>query len=441
MSFKAYILQKYPGILKRMDRDKAVLRRLRKAVDYAYKSKFYRERLSKAGVKGSDLRSLADFKKKVPLTNKHDLLSASPYDYLAIQPGEQCLIYAQTSGTTGGGHVPLWASKSEIERSIELAMILPVFQKYLSPKEIVALCYPYTRTMAGRYADLMNQRAGVTIIPMGTRNNLYPPEEVVDALKRLKPTILGAVATDAYAYANILMDEGIDPKSIGIKLIVSGAEPCADSRGEVLGEIFGAKFLSLLGQNEIGGSIPCQENVLHIPSFGMFTELYHDDGTEAELGEPANSVVTPTWREAMPILRYETGDVIIMEREPCACGLPLPTMKILGRKQTRVKIKNKIRYPIQLEDLLYKAPLNGVWYQIKITDKGLYITAEHRNKKEYPELKEQIISNFKKSLGADVKVRLKPPGTLYDYRKVRPGKALSRIVDDVSGKTEVIEGS
>jgi phenylacetate-CoA ligase len=440
MSFKAKMLKQFPGIIKYANTESSILKKLKKAVDYAYKSKMYAKKLSEANVRSSDIKSIEDFKKKVPKTTKTDLISGSPYDLLAVSPGEKCLIYSQTSGTTGG-HVPIWVTQSELERFVDLAICLPVFQDLLSPRDRVAICYPYTRTMAGRVADMINQKAGVTIIPMGTRNNMYPPKEVVDTMVRLKPTILGAMATDALAYANILLDRGIDPKKIGIRLIVSGAEPCSDNRGLALGELFGAKFLSLLGQNEIGGMAPCSENALHLPSFAMFTEIYHEDGTEAQPGDRALSVVTPTWREAMPLLRYETGDKIIIEKEPCPCKLPLPTMKILGRSRTELSIRGRSYFPIELENILYKAKLDGVWYQIIIGEDKIRIRAEHRKKEDYPQLEETILSNFTSALKQDIDVELIPPGGLYDYNKIRPGKPLSRIVDETKGKSEIIEGA
>jgi phenylacetate-CoA ligase len=440
MGFQAKMLKKFPGIIKYANSEGAILKRLKKAVDYAYKSKMYAKKLKAAKVSSSDIRSIEDFKRKVPLTTKKDLLSGSPYDLLAVSPGEKCLIYSQTSGTTGG-HVPIWVTQTELERFVDLAICLPVFQDLLSPEDRVAICYPYTRTMAGRVADMINQTAKTTIIPMGTRNNMYPPSEVVDTMIRLKPTILGAMATDALAYANILLDRGLDPKNVGIRLIVSGAEPCSDNRGAALGEVFDAKFLSLLGQNEIGGMAPCAENNLHLPNFAMFTEIYHEDGTEAEPGDRALSVVTPTWREAMPLLRYETGDKIIIEKDPCPCNLPLPTMKILGRKRTELFIGGKSFFPIELENVLYKAKLDGVWYQMIIRENEITIKAEHRKVEDYTRLKETIHSNFGSLLKMDINVEMVAPGSLYDYNKIRPGKPLSRVVDETQGRSEIIEGA
>jgi phenylacetate-CoA ligase len=237
------------------------------------------------------------------------------------------------------------------------------------------------------------------------------------------------------------MDMKIDPKKMGIRLIVSGAEPCSDNRGRALEKIYDCKFLSLLGQNEIGGMAPCEKNHLHIPSFALFTEIYHEDGTEAQPGERALSYVTPTWREAMPLLRYETGDKIIIDKEPCPCGLPLPTMKILGRKRTELFIGGKSYFPIELENILYQSHINGVWYQILIKEKGIKIICEHRDKQDYIHLSQEIRSNFESELKQQVVVEMVPQGTLYDFRQVRPGKPLSRIIDEKKGNKEIIEGA
>jgi phenylacetate-CoA ligase len=434
------MLKRYPGLIKFANSDTMVLKKLKKAVKYAYGSPFYRNKLKEAGVEPDRIRSVKDFRKMVPLTRREELVEADPYDMLAVEPGKKCLIYSQTSGSTGG-HVPIWVTGDELERSVEMAYCLPVFQKLMSPEDRVALCYPYTRTLAGRTADLINQKAGVTIIPMGTRNNLYPPDVVAETLLRLRPTILGAAASDAFSYANILMDQGKDPRKLGIRLIISGAEPCADNRAKVLGNLYGAKVLSLLGQNEVGMAIPCEMNVLHLPSFVMFTEIYRDDGSEALPGEKANSVVTPTWREAQPILRYETGDVIRILEEPCSCGLELPTIEILGRRRTSLNISGREIYPIEMEDILYRSGLNGVWYKILVDGDSIKVVAEHRDRGDYDELGDEISTNFENELKIRTETELVPPGSLYDYRSIREGKPLSRVINNVSGGKQIIEGA
>jgi phenylacetate-CoA ligase len=284
--------------------------------------------------------------------------------------------------------------------------------------------------------------AGCTVIPIGTRNNMYPPEMAAATIARLRPTILGAAATDAFSYANILADQGVDPRSLGIRLVVSGAEPCAPARAEALGRVYGAKVLSLLGQNEIGfPGIPCELNHMHVPQFMMYTELVHPDGTPAQPGERANTIVTPTFKRAQPLLRYVTGDTVIWHTEPCECGLPLPRMEILGRAHTMIETNGNRIFPIELEDALYKAAsLDGVWYQIRVRTDDVHVRAEHRDASQYEQMASSIEKEIGQLTGRPVKAELIAPGSLYDYRQIRPGKPLSRVVDEVAGTEEVVEG-
>jgi phenylacetate-CoA ligase len=443
MSALTFLLKHFPGIIKLSENRGMITRRLRASVRRAYNSKFYREKLSKAGVRPGDIRTIDDFTRKVPLTLRPELEAADPYDVLAIQPGRECLIYAQTSGTTTGRPVPVWVTKREFERQAELALCLPIIRNNLRKDMKCAICYPYTRTLAGRGGDLIIQKSGATLIPIGTRNNLYPPEVAAETIRRLRVDVLGAAATDAFAYANILLDRGIRPEEVGVKYIMSGAEPCSENRARALGKLWGgARVFSLLGQNESGFvGVPCEEYMMHIPSFSMFTEVIHEDGTPAQKGERALSVVTPTTREAMPMLRYLMGDYIELLKEPCACGLPLPAMRILGRKGTDVKLGPTSRFPIELENTLYKAELNGVWYQIHAWPDHMDITAEHRDEGDWPRLASQIKGNFESEFpGVKVNVNMVKNGALYNYRELRMGKAVSRVLAGAEGKP-LIEGA
>jgi len=441
MSAIGFLVKKFPGLLRNAEKESFILRNLRGAVKRAYRTRFYNEKLTRAGVDIGAIRSLSDYRRLVPLTTRSELEKADPYDVLAVQPGEECLIYAQTSGTTTGRPVPAWVTRSELENTIDLALCMPLFQKNLRRDMKIAICYPYTRTLAGRAADMMIQRSGATLIPIGTRNNMYPPELAAETIRRLRVDVIGAAATDAFAYANILLDRGIRPEELGVKFIMSGAEACSQNRARALGKVWGgAEVLSLLGQNESGfAGIPCEENLMHIPSFAMYTELVHEDGTEAARGERALSVVTPTMRQAMPMLRYVTGDYIEILKEPCACGLPLPAMRVLGRKGTDVGVCGRSSFPVELEDMLYEADLNGVWYQIKVGPDRLDITAEHRDEGDYSRLGAKIKASFEQKFpGARVGVRLVPSGTLYNYRELRVGKPISRVVAETA-KGEIIE--
>ncbi len=133
--------------------------------------------------------------------------------------------------------------------------------------------------------------------------------------------------------------------------------------------------------------------------------------------------------------------MITIEKDTCPSGLPLPTMKILGRKRTEISIGKKKFFPIELEEILYKSNLNGVWYKVSVMKDRVSIIAEHRERKEYLDLVKEIRSNFEKTLNQKIEVMLVPPGSLYDYKEIRPGKPLSRVVDTSLGKTQIVEGA
>ena len=441
MTVQSWVLKNFPGVLSRVDSPRRQLKALRVSVARAQNTVFYGKRLKEVGVTPGSIRSIEDYTSRVPVTTREELIAQDPYDLLAVKPGSETILYGQTSGSTGTP-VPVWATLKEMQDGIELALALPIFKHHLKPSDKVALCYPYTRTLAGRSADLLNLMAGCTVIPIGTRNNMYPPEMAAATIQRLRPTILGAAATDAFSYANILADQGVDPKGLGIRLVVSGAEPCSPARAEALGRVYDAKVLSLLGQNEIGfPGIPCELNRMHLPQFLMFTELVHPDGTPAQPGERANTIVTPTAKRAQPLLRYVTGDTVVWDDQPCDCGLPLPTMEILGRAHTVIDTNGRTFFPIELEEALYKAAsLDGVWYQIRVRQDDVLVRAEHRDVKMYDELAASIEKDLSQFTGKKVRVEMLAPGTLYDYRQIRPGKPLSRVVDEVAGKGEVVEG-
>ncbi len=141
------------------------------------------------------------------------------------------------------------------------------------------------------------------------------------------------------------------------------------------------------------------------------------------------------------MLRYMTGDYIELLKEPCACGLPLPAMRILGRKGTDVKLGPASRFPIELENTLYKADLNGVWYQIQAWPDHVDITAEHRDESDWPRLGAQIKGNFETEFpGVKINVRMVAQGTLYNYRELRTGKPVSRVLSGTEGR-QLIEGA
>jgi phenylacetate-coenzyme A ligase PaaK-like adenylate-forming protein len=116
-------------------------------------------------------------------------------------------------------------------------------------------------------------------------------------------------------------------------------------------------------------------------------------------------------------------------------------MEILGRAHTIIETNGHSIFPIELENALYKAAsLDGVWYQVRVRRDDVLVRAEHRDETQYGDMAASIEKVLADLMGRPVRVEMLAPGSLYDYRQIRPGKPLSRVVDEVAGKDEVVEG-
>lgn len=429
-------------------------RRVRKTVQRATKSPFYRKRFAESGLQPKKIKNVKTLQQQLPMTTRQDitLVNTNPYDLLCVDPAKEPLIFGSTSGSTTGEPVPVFMTVKELNKAVSLALKLPVFS-LLKRSDRAALAFPMVRTFAGRTADLMVQKRGAMVIPLGTRTNINPPPQQAQTILSLKPTLLGVIPSDGFALAQILLDQGVDPKSIGVDKVIIGAEPCAPSRMERLKEIWGASYIfNFAGQNEVGlPGIPCVHGNQHIPTIAMHIEMASPKNSPADkeidhvgLGEVGVPIITPLNRVAMPVLRYWTDDLVRLgSPDECPCGLPFPLYQLMGRVHTAINgTQNQPErriMPIELENLLFQEPVFGVWYRIELWDDRVHLTVEHRYKEDKADLEASISKRFEENLATTCTTDVVPLGTLYNYQDVRPGKPMSRLVDHRQGKEEYVE--
>ncbi|MFX0090409.1 MAG: phenylacetate--CoA ligase family protein, partial [Candidatus Hodarchaeota archaeon] len=417
-------------------------RRIRKTVRRAYQSKFYKEVFDSCGINPREIRNALDLETQVPLTQREQisLKTRNPFDLLAVDYQKTSILYGATSGTTSGHIVPVFMSQHELGKALNLALRLPVFD-HMSQRDRVCLLFPMVRTFAGQVATEIVKKTGAFLANLGTRTNINPPDQVAQTLLALKPSILGVIPTDGFALSQIMRDWNYDPKKLGVEKIVIGAEPCSRNRIKRLQEIYGAQMIfNFAGQNEVGlPGIPCEKGNMHFPSIGMYLEVWKPDLSEkVGYGEPGVPVITTLFKQAAPFLRYWTNDLVLVEDgRKCECGLRFPLYNILGRLQTQITIRNKIVMPIELENLLYREPIDGVWYLIEIDEERIEIQVEHRYPKDYAQLEKAISNHFHKAFDITTTTTCVEVGTLYDYNSIRPGKPLSRIIDKKTGGRDI----
>ncbi len=116
------------------------------------------------------------------------------------------------------------------------------------------------------------------------------------------------------------------------KAVISTGETLNKWRREIIEEAFGRVY-NFYGAREapsIAGE--CSDGSLHVFSFNNLVEILDDSGRKAPSRVLGNVVVTPLHNYAMPLIRYEIGDMARAVEGRCPCGSILPRMgRIEGR--------------------------------------------------------------------------------------------------------------
>jgi phenylacetate-CoA ligase len=128
-----------------------------------------------------------------------------------------------------------------------------------------------------------------------------------------------------------------------------------NSSGRAIEAAWGAKVYSTYGVTELANSLcECDAGCGgHLHEDQLYLEVLDDDGRPVPDGEVGEVVATTLGVEAMPLIRYRTGDCAALFRGPCACGRATPRLgPILGRKHQKLKFKGASLFPSTLQAVL-----------------------------------------------------------------------------------------
>jgi len=149
---------------------------------------------------------------------------------------------------------------------------------------------------------------------------------------------------------------GHDPEQLPIETIVFGAEPCTDPMRAEIEERLGVTGIDIYGLSEIigpGVSNECHEaqDGLHIWEDHFLPEVVDPrTGEPVEEGEEGELVLTTLSKEALPVLRYRTGDLTTLDYEACDCGRTMVRMdNVTGRADDLLIVRGVNLYPSEIE--------------------------------------------------------------------------------------------
>ncbi|MCK5298867.1 MAG: phenylacetate--CoA ligase family protein, partial [Candidatus Heimdallarchaeota archaeon] len=185
-----------------------------------------------------------------------------------------------------------------------------------------------------------------------------------------------------------------------MKAILVGGEGLPEHRRKIIEERLGGEVYINYGLNEVGGGIGSEcriHNGYHVFPTVHLEIVDPKTGEHVDIEEYGELVVTTLRREAMPLIRYRTGDITRMIDGECDCGLKLPRIDHLkGRADDKVVIGAAEKYyPINF-DLLFDSIPEVKDYWIEISTKNekdalmTYVLTDKPTKK----LEEKIIEKF-----------------------------------------------
>lgn len=409
-------------------------RKLRSLVNVAYDySPFYRRKFKEMGISPDDIRSLNDLR-RLPFTSKPDLRDNYPFGMFAT-PTSQIVRFHASSGTTGKPTV-IGYTDNDIRVWVE-SLCRSLSACGVEREDIIQISYGYGLFTGGLGFHYAGEKLGATVIPTSAGNT----QRQLELMKDLKSTVFAC--TPSYVlylaeYAN-RVGNGIQEDTV-LKRGIFGAEPWSEETRKRIEDKTGIDAFDVYGTSEMSGPLftECTEkNGIHIWGDHFIPEVVDSEGEPVGDGEKGELVVTTISKEAMPLIRWKTGDVTILEEEKCACGRTHPRlMRILGRADDMLIVRGVNVFPSQIEHALMQIPEVGEHYMITLDreEDGMDVMTIQVEVKEEAftgkvndilNLEKKIANTLKTSLNVTSKVEIANPGTLQRFE----GKA-KRVIDN-----------
>ncbi|CAM3390592.1 phenylacetate--CoA ligase family protein [Zobellia roscoffensis] len=328
--------------------------KLQELIGYvAEKSPYYRRVLRQYKILPTDIKTLEDLA-KLPVTTKEQLQQHNN-DFLCV-PKSQIIDFVTTSGTLGEP-VILGQTDKDLDRlahneAISLAC------SGVGEDDIIQMTTTMDRRfMAGLAYFLGVRKLGAGIIRVGAGI----PELQWDTILKFNPTYLIVVPSFLLKLIQYAETHGIDINASGVKGAICIGESLRNQDfslnvlAQKIKEKWNIELYSTYASTEMSTAFAeCseQQGGHHHPEL-IIAEILDEDNQPVEAGKEGELTITTLGVEAMPLLRFKTGDIVVAHTSPCACGRN--TMRlgpVVGRKKQMIKYKGTTLYPPAMDNLL-----------------------------------------------------------------------------------------
>lgn len=356
MCSKFKLLELFPLIEKSSIQDikKFQEEKLQKLLQYLESnSPFYQKLFKENDIQISDIQTLEDLQ-KIPTTSKNDIQQNND-DFFCI-PQNQIVDYSTTSGTLGDP-VTFGLSDADLERLAYNEAVSFACAGIQKGDVVQMITTIDKRFMAGLAYFLGLRKMGASVVRMGPGI----PELQWDSIFRYKPKYLITVPSFLLKMIDYAEKHGVDYKNSSVFGAVCIGESIKNQDftdnilSQKIKEKWNIQLYSTYASTEMSTAFTeCEHQVGgHQHPELIITEILDDEGNPVRDGESGELTITTLGVEALPLLRFKTGDLVKAHYKPCKCGRN--TMRlgpVVGRKQQMIKYKGTTLYPPAMNDIL-----------------------------------------------------------------------------------------
>ena len=408
--------------LTRAAREALQAERLRATLEWAAaRVPFYAARLADRPRRGlEDLATL-------PFTRKSDLREHYPFGLFAVPRTDLARLHA-SSGTKGKPTlVGYTASDLDVWREVMARVLVAAGAR---AGDTLHNAFGYGLFTGGLGFHDGAERVGVSVVPAASGNTARQ----ILLLQDLAPAGLCATPSFALHIAETLAEQGGDPRALGLRYGLYGAEPWTEGLRAALERAFGCPAYDVYGLSEIVGpgvAGECERREgLHLADDHFFPEIINPaSGAVLPAGREGELVLTTLTKRALPMIRYRTGDITTLTVAPCACGRTSARIaRIKGRADDMLIVKGVNLYPSEVESTLLGVEELQPHYQL-IVDRTSTLARLEVQVEPSPavvdrcggfdaghptlaELRRRIGERLAKAIGLSAEVTLLPPRTL-----------------------------
>lgn len=391
------------------------------------RSPFYARKFAEAGFDPVRVRSPADLA-HAPFTEKQELresqIAAPPLgDHAGVGMADVIRVHS-SSGTTGR---PSYVGITRADRRRWTEVISRVYWcEGVRPDDVLIHGFGLGFFVGGLPLKDGIENLGATFVPIGTGAS----DRLVSAIEHLGGTILTCTPSYATYLAEYVRERvGADPRDLGLRRILLGAEPGGAVPGvrQRIADTYGAFVTEALGNADVcpvyAATCDALEGNHFLAPDHIVLELIDPDSGETlgwEDGAEGELVATHVERDCVPLVRFRTRDRVVVHSSPCQCGRTGARIRCVGRTDDMLIVTGVNVWPSAISDVIMALhPRTTGSMQIVLTAPPPKVEPPLRLQVEYgPQatdlgaLKSELEALIRERLIVKTDVELVPPGTL-----------------------------